>query len=439
MGKRPLYLSIIFLTFFSNAGAQVVYGLKDCIGIGLEKNFSILIARNNEIISDNNYTVGNAGYLPKLDVTSRYGGTVNNTTQNLITGGQDITNGAQATAASASASLGWTIFNGFSVKTTYKKLNELKQLGQLSTQLTIENYISTLLTVYYAYIQQVRLVDNLKYAVTLSKERLRIDEERYLLRSNSKLQLLQSRVYLNADSSRLSQQIEALRATQIRLNELMAVDDMGTQFILKDTAIDVKPDLIFEKLLGETLASNTSLQIASKNKLISEYDYKLVVSRAYPYLNLSTGYGYILSTSSTSSYKNQITDGATYGLTLGINIFDGFNTRREIKNSAISIKSVELRYSEIEQGVKADLLTIYSAYKNNLRLINLEEQNLETATENQIIAIERYKLGDLSGIDLREVQKSFLDAKESLLTIQYRAKLTEISLLQISGRIMDYY
>jgi outer membrane protein TolC len=99
----------------------------------------------------------------------------------------------------------------------------------------------------------------------------------------------------------------------------------------------------------------------------------------------------------------------------------------------------ELNYLQIEQGIKADLLTIYSAYSSNLRLVTLEEQNLQTATENLAIAMERYKLGSLSGIDLREVQKSLLDANESLLSVQYQTKLAEISLLLISGRIMDYY
>jgi adhesin transport system outer membrane protein len=439
MKMRSAFLSLTIFAFFSNAGAQVVYGLKDCIGIGLERNFSILISRNSENISRNNYTLGNAGFLPALDMTGRYGGSLTNSTQNLNAGGQNISNGIQASSANATASLGMTIFNGFNVQTTYKKLNELKQLGELNTQLTIENYIATLLSVYYGYIQQVQLVKNKMYAVTLSKERLRIDEERYLLGSNSKLQVLQSRVYLNADSSSLSTQIETLRATQIRLNELMAVEDLGSQFTLTDSAIQVSPNLVFEKLLDETLKANTSLLIAEKNKNISTYDYKLAVSAVYPYLNLSTGYNYTLSTLSTSSYRNQITNGPTYGLSFGVNIFDGFNTRRQIRNSAINIKTTELRNQEIEQGIKADLITIYSAYRNNLKLINLEEQNFETATENLSIALERYKLGNLSGIDLREVQKSLLDAKERLLSIQYLAKLAEISLIQISGRVMDYY
>jgi adhesin transport system outer membrane protein len=439
MKMKPIYLSLIILAFCNSSGAQVVYGLKDCIGIGLERNFSILVAKNSETISKNNYSLGNAGFLPSLDLTSRYSGSVNNTTQNLNAGGQNITKGTQSASANVAATLGMTIFNGFNVQTTYKKLNELKQLGELNTQMTIENYIATLLSVYYGYIQQEQLVNNKRYALALSRERLRIDEVRYSLQSSSKLQVLQSRVYFNADSSSLSSQLEMLRATQVRLNELMAVDDMSTQFILKDTSIQVKTDLIFEKLLEETLKSNTSLLIAAKNKVISSFDYKLAVSAVYPYLNLSTGYNYTLSTLSTSSYRNQITNGPTYGLSLGVNIFDGFNTRRQIRNSAINIKTTELRNQEIEQGIKADLITIYSAYRNNLKLINLEEQNFETATENLSIALERYKLGNLSGIDLREVQKSLLDAKERLLSIQYLAKLAEISLIQISGRVMDYY
>lgn len=439
MKIRIIYLSLILLLFFKITDAQLVYNLNDCIGTGLERNFSIRIARNSETISDNNFTRGNAGSLPSLDLSSRYGGTVTNTTQNLRAGGQSASDGVFNSSANASVTLGWTIFNGFNVATTYKKLNELKQVGELNTQFTVENYVANVISVYYKYIQQVQLVNNLTYAVTLSRERLRIDEVRYQLGQSSKLQVLQSQVYLNADSSRLSKQFEALRSTQIQLNELMAVENLGSEFSVVDTNIVVKSNLLYEKLLEQTKARNTSLLIASKNKVISEYDYKLVVSRVYPYLNLSTGYSYGLNTYSTGTNKSQRTDGMNYGLTLGFNIFDGFNTRRSIRNSSLEVKNKELRYSEIEQGVTADLISIYNAYSNNLRLIKLEEQNFETATENLSIAMERYKLGNLSGLDLREVQKSLLDARESLLSVEYLAKLAEISLLLISGQVMEYY
>lgn len=439
MKIRFLLLSLLIILPYYSSDAQKVYGLNECIGTGLERNFSLLVTRNSETISSNNYTIGNAGYLPSLDLTGRYTGTLNNTTVNLTDGSKTVSSNINNTTTNAGVALGWSIFSGFNVQTTYKKLNELKQLGALNTQLAAENMVADIISSYYLYIQQVQTVKNLEYAVTLSKERLRIDEERYLLGSNSKLQVLQSRVYLNADSSRLSKQTEVLRAAQIRLNELMAVEDIGASFITIDTSINVNPSLLYEKLLEETLIYNTDLNIASKNKTVSEYDYKIILSRSYPYLNLSTGYSYNLNTYSAGSNRNQITNGMNYGLTLGINIFDGFNQRRSINNSSIEIKNKELKYLEIEQGVKADLIKLYYAYSNNLKLVTLEEQNLQTATENLDIALERYRLGSLSGIDLREVQKSLLDAKESLLSIQFQTKLAEISLQLISGKIMSYY
>ncbi|HOW08859.1 MAG TPA: TolC family protein [Bacteroidales bacterium] len=438
MKTKLLLFSILITCLSLSVRAQKVYNLDDCIKTGLERNFSLLITRNNEAIAKNNYTLGNAGFLPSLDLSSKYSGTLNDIRREMTDGTETTSNGENNTVTTAGLTANMTIFNGFNVVTSYKKLNELKQVGELNTQLSIENLVAEIISAYYNYIQQTELRNNLEYAVALSKERLRIDEDRYLLGSSSKLQVLQSRVYLNADSSRLSRQLEVVRSAEIRLNELMAVEDLSQKFLASDTSVVVKPDLLYETLLEETLAKNTSIQIASKNKTISEYDYRIIASRSYPYLNASTGYTYSLNTYSSSQTDRQHTKGLNYGLTLGMNLFDGFNQRRSIRNAAIDINNKDLRLKEIEQGVRADLITLYSAYSNYLRLITLENQNLQTATENLEIAIDMYKLGSLSGLDLREVQKSLLDARESLFSVEYQAKLAEISLMMISGRIMEY-
>lgn len=440
MRQRSLFFSFILLPVLAGSlSGQPTRSLKDCISTGLERNYSILIAKNNQVISENNYTIGNAGYLPSVDLSGRYSGTLNNTLTTANDGTETSTKGAGTRTANGGVTLGWTIFNGFNVQTTYKKLGELKKIGELNTQLAVEYLISDIVSAYYAYIQQVQMMKTLEYAVVLSKERLRIDEERYLLRSGSKMQVLQSKVYLNNDSSRLAKQYEVVKAAQVRLNELMAEENLGAAFTTADTALNILPQLFYEKLLDETLAKNTSLAIASRNKTVSGYDYKLVTSRSYPYLNMSSGYTYNQTTYTTGSNKSSATDGLNYGLTLGMNLFDGFTQRRSIRNSAIDLNNKELKYQEVEQGIRADLITIYSGYSNNLRLIKLEEQNLMTASENLDIAIERYKLGSLAGIDLREVQKSLLDARERVLLVKAQAKMGEISLLLISGNIMNYF
>ncbi|HPE75651.1 MAG TPA: TolC family protein [Draconibacterium sp.] len=434
--SRYIFLFLLIFIFPPLAKTQEVYDLSRCVLSGLENNFSLKIAKTQEQISVNNYTLGNAGYLPTISTTNRFGGTLNNTNQKYSDDSRKITNGVHNNSASANVNLDLTIFNGFQVQTTYQKLNELKKAGVLNTQLNMEDVVSRIIAEYYLHVQQLILSKNLAYAVSLSRERVRIDEQRYLLGSSSKLELLQSMVYLNADSSRYAKQTENVLASQVRLKKLMALENLEENIILSDTVINIDTSLVYNTLLNTTLEQNTGLLLAQKDQVISELDYKIISGRAYPYLNLSSGYTYSFNRYAVGDLKNQQVNGLNYGLTLGMDIYDGFERRREKLNAKIGIETQKYQYQEIEQSVKADLVTIYYAYENNLKLIKLEEQNLEVARENLGIALERYKLGDLSGLDLREVQKSLLDAEERLISVQYLTKLAEISLYQISGQIM---
>ncbi len=436
--KLLLIIIPIFTGISVSLMAQEPYDLNKCIITGIEKNYSIIIAGNKKSVADNNATLGNAGLLPSVDISGRYGGTINSTYQNLADGGENNSMGIHNSSATTGMSVGWTIFNGYSARTTLKKLNELKAIGELNTQMAIENLISNIAAEYYYYIQQKQLYHNLQFAVELSRERVRIDEERYLLGAGSKLQLLQSRVYFNSDSSRLARQNEVLRASEIRLNQLMAVEDLDQTPVIIDSILDIREDLIYDHLNDKVMANNTSLLIARRNRIISEYDYDIIAARSYPYVTASTGYNYSFNKYEASSITSQHTNGLNYNISVGMDLFDGFNRKREKRNAILETKNVSLQYLQVEQDIIGDLLTLFSGYSNNLRLLELEEQNLATASENLEIAFERYKLGNLSGLELREVQKSLLDAEERLLSVQYQVKSAEISLLLISGQIMDY-
>ncbi|MDD4426053.1 MAG: TolC family protein, partial [Mariniphaga sp.] len=117
--------------------AQEIFDLSRCVSTGLEQNFSVKVARNREEISVNNYTRGNAGFLPSVTTTNRFGGNVTSTTQNMNNGSKKTSSGIHNTTGSAAVNLDMPIFRGFSVQTTYQKLNELKQLGELNTQMAM--------------------------------------------------------------------------------------------------------------------------------------------------------------------------------------------------------------------------------------------------------------------------------------------------------------
>ena len=438
--KRVLSFIFLFLllSFYYSIVAQVI-NLEECLKVGLEQNFDIRIMRNEQTISDRNVTWGNAGLMPTIDATTGYNLRSDNANQSPVDGSADnnIRNNNTQTL-NASVNLNWTIFDGFNAQTNYQKLKELRSMGELNTQLTVESFIANLSASYYNLVQETMRLQNLKSAVILSREQLRIVEARYQIGSFSRLDLQQARVDFNSDSSRLIRQYEVLNTSRIKLNELMGIDNVETPLVAADTTFVLKPIEPKEVLWNSVLSSNILLQLTQKDIALSQLNLKNIESRYYPYVRLNTGYGFSHFNYDIGSFDKQRTWGPNVGVTVGINIFDGFNKRREQKNAQTRIQNTRLEREQMELAIKSDFANMWQSYLNNLELFKLEKENVEVARENYDIAIERYKLGDLSGIRLREAQNSLLEAEERLVTAQYNIKMNEIALKQISGKVTDY-
>ena len=396
------------------------------------------MVRNEEQISKNNATLANAGYLPTLDLSASYSGNIDDTESTTrATGEKTKTTGVFDQTMNAGLKLNWTIFDGFNIQANYSRLKELEKQGETLTRIAIEDFIADLTAEYYNYIQQQIRLKNFRYAMSLSKERLRIVEERYIVGNFSRLDLQQARVDYNADRAQYMKQQESVKSSRIRLNELMANENMSQPITVNDSIIDLNTLLSFDELWQSTLNNNASLLKTEQDKKLASLEMKAVKSRNYPYLKLNAGYGYTLNKYEISSTSRRDNLGFNFGVTMGINLFDG-NRRREIKNARIAIENARLEQDDMRQTLNADLSNLWQAYQNNIEMLKLERENLIAAIENHEIASERYMLGNLSGIEMREAQKSLLDAEERILSAEYDTKMCEISLLQLSGKITKY-
>jgi len=434
---KRLYLITALLTCYMVAYPQQIYDLKQCIETGLDYNYSIRIVRNEEQISRNNAIPGNAGYLPTLDLSGGFSGSLYNYNTDYADGTSDKVNNNNSETANIGVNMNWTIFDGFGIQANYARLKELQQMGELNTRLSIEDLIANITGVYYSLIRQTIRLNNLQSAVNLSKERLRIVEERYRIGVTSLLELNQAKAYFNADSSSLISQLETVYATSVSLGTLMALEP-DHLIMVSDSSIIFNTMLNKDELWQNILSNNISLLISQKNKTLSEIDYKRVVSRNYPYVRLNGGYGYTSNWYSVGNSDMQQRLGLNYGITVGITLFDGLNRRREQRNAQIQIKNSDLRLQNVELAIKDDFAKLWMAYQNNLEIWILEKENLIVAHETYSTAMERYRLGELSGIELREAQNTLLGAEERRSIAEYNTKLCEISLFQLSGQIMSY-
>ena len=111
---------LLLISFFSFS--QEIITLEKAIQYAIDNSNNIKIAKNDLIINDNNTSLGSAGLLPSIIISSGYNSSVSNSELKLNSfldfGGESMNeiNANNATSTSFSSSLGinYTLFNGFS-------------------------------------------------------------------------------------------------------------------------------------------------------------------------------------------------------------------------------------------------------------------------------------------------------------------------------------
>lgn len=444
--KQLYCLFIVLALFAGNLFAQqpaqqsaenAPLSLEDCLNIGLERNFDLRIVRNEEIIARNNATRGNAGQLPSIALNGGYSGTAYSNDYTWANDSLSHSPAAYNGSLNAAITAEWTLFNGFSIQSNYARLQELKAMGELNTRMALEDFVANLSAEYYNYIKEQLSLANLKASLEFSQDRLYIVEASYGIGAASGLDYQQAQVDYNADHSAYITQLEVVAASRFKLNQLMALDSIEAPLALADTSIAIDTCILRDSIWMAAQENNAQLLVAYKNHRLSQLDLKQAQSRNYPYLKLNGGYQWRDNSYENSTYLRQTQMGPQFGITAGITLFDGMNRRREQQNARIQMENKQLQIEQFQLALKTDMANLWTAYTNNIKLYNIERDNQVVAQINFDIAMERYRLRELSGIELREAQLSLLESEKRLLQAEYNIKLCEISLLHLSGQILD--
>ncbi len=175
--------------------------------------------------------------------------------------------------------------------------------------------------------------------------------------------------------------------------------------------------------------------IARNNLNISSLELKDARAQRYPRLNFNAGYSYNQINSQTGFAEYSHNLGPSLGVSLSYPIFDGLNVNRTIRNAKLSINTSENLVKDTELALATDLYKLYTDYLTQLEIVQIERINQDVARKNLEVAFEKYRLGTINDIDLRETQKKYIDAQYQLLLSQFLAKKAETDLLRITGEL----
>lgn len=415
------------------ANAQEVLTLEEAIRITLERNYDILLVKNDLEIDKNNVNRANAGMLPYVEGNLIQNNTIQNSSQTRESGQVVERNGAKGSTLNYGVGLNWTVFDGFGMFARYDQLKELQKLGEANLQQTILTRVADVTSTYYNLVQQQLQLKALDTAMVISRERVQTARNRFEIGKAARLEVLNAQVDFNTDTTNILIRRELYQNTQTRLNELMA-RDVNIRFRVAET-ITIDDKLVLSELSEKAVQQNPSLQAAHINKRVAELDLKQVKANRLPIISLNSGYNLSRSESALGFTTLSTGKGFNYGVSASVPIFNGFLQRRNEQNASINISNAELQFEQINQSIKAQLTSAYNTYQTSLSLVKLEEKNQQIAKRNLEITMDKFRIGSIMPIEFREAQLNYVNATVRYNNTQYLAKLAEVSLKEIAGII----
>ena len=444
--KSTLKKIFLFILITNYINGQKFISKEEALELVLENNFGIKVSKNTTEIVKNNSSILNSGYLPSLSISS--GGNYTGSDTEIAFPGQFDDQGnplpnrvfedQETQRFNAGLNLNYTLFDGLGRRYTYKRLKEEYALSELQLRETIEFTTLQLFEVYFNIAQLTESQKISQETLDISKERLRRAEVAFIHGQGNKLSVLNAQVDVTNDSINLIQVNQQLGNTKRDLNLLMN-QPINQDF---DVGLDVSfiNSLQIESWLETAEQFNIELLKQKSNSQINAYDIKINQSGYLPTVGLIGSYGWNLNKSPATAFfpgTNNTTYSLGVGASLSWNIFDGGRTLTRVKNAKLSFNNQELIQQETKLSFERDLENALQNSINTKEIFEIQNKQVETATYNFERSEEQYRLGSITAIEFRQAQINLANAQNQRTIAKYRAKLSELQLIQITGQLLN--
>ncbi len=424
---------IFFIFCFPSlcGSAQEMLTLNQAIEIALKNNHSVLIAKSQSNIAANNTSPGNAGMLPQINLNASGNTSVNNTQQRFSTGVEIDKPNVKSTTIAYGPSLTWTLFDGMKMFITYDKLKEQQSMSELGLKIEIENTIVKVITSYCDLIRQKQLIQAARQANFIYEEKEKLAQERFKVGLASQLEVMQAKLDVNMQNTQRIQLQTGLQNSKSNLNQLLA-RRADVDFDATDSLI-LTYDAKYEDMINLIEKQNNALLFSQKNIKIFDYSLRELKTQRSPIVGINLNYNFSRSQNQAGLILLNQNKGFNAGFTATWNLFNGFELNRQIKNSTIQVLISKYEYDVNKMQIQTNLITAFRNYEQAKTILKLEEENMKMVEQTIKIALEAFRIGKISSLELKDVQKSFDDVQVRVINARYDAKIAEAQLMHING------
>lgn len=426
------HILVLFgLLVISSANSQQKYTLTLFVAEMLEKDFGILLLKNEVQLAQNNNNIGAAGYLPTVGIRADKNWSNNNTRQEFFSGQVNAAPSAKNNSTNAAIRLDWTFFDGFRMFATDKKLNALEEIStmQLTAEMEMKMYQASVL--FYTLLQQEKLQDVYRQALDLSHARYELIETKLKLGAATAFQEIQARLDLTADSAVYLQGEKQIQLLKADMNRFLAKAP-NTPFEI-DGTLTINEQITLEKSQQAALNQNTDLLISKAQLAIRDLERKEIQSFYYPQLALYGQYAFANSENQIGILNSSRSYGTGVGVSLQWNILNKLSTYTAVKNNKIQTESAQLVADQQDLEIQIELQKAFTELDWARKNYDLEKATIVETEAAFRIAQNAYENGSITNLELREFQFSIVQAQSRLVKAELALKTTELNIQLLTG------
>ena len=128
-------------------------------------------------------------------------------------------------------------------------------------------------------------------------------------------------------------------------------------------------------------------------------------------------------------YSNP-TDNEQIGISLNIPIFDWGSRKARVRSSELAMESDQINLDEEKKNITLEVRQICRNLPTLIRQIEIKRQNIENAEHTYEINLEKYRNGNLTGMELQQYQNQLTSAKQEYTNaiIDYKIELLNLKI-----------
>ncbi|MFT5800603.1 MAG: outer membrane protein [Nonlabens sp.] len=428
MIKNILLLTIALLLTPLASFSQEEMNLEKAISIGLKNNFGIKIAEKNIAIADNNNSWARAGKGPTVDLN----GSLSNTLINDNNEASFLRGAFFNSSLAGSVDANWVLYSGGRIAIAKNQLELASNQQKVLRSQEAHNLIRDISQGYADVLVQMERRQFFSESFTLSKERLTYENVKKKFGQSNSFNILQFENALTTDSINLINQDNAINISK---RNLYLTIESDKEYIFSErlniTREELDKDKIRQRLEEENYTLKTLRVLAVLDRLntnLQEAGRKPTVSLNGSFGVSGTAFKFFADDPASGDpfetiYSNRVN--GNVGLAANWNLYDGGLRKENIQSAKLQEETTQLSILQAKAQLYRQVDILLENYNHQLNLLDLTEVQIQNARRNIELSEERFKAGQITSLDFRQIQNQFLLAANNRVNAIYNLLITK--------------